>query len=101
MPRPDFITEEQIIRWSKEIENDKHLPEDLIKSPVVREVCFSGLWLNDELKKLSCPNDLIFRIQYSAGKASFGKDSWTIHQQFLDGYINNNLDFAVDPANLN
>ena len=60
-----------------------------------------GLWLVEELTKLSCPEIMIVRIQFSAGKASFGKDPWKIHQSFLDGYINNTLDFVVDTKNLN
>jgi hypothetical protein len=101
MSRPDFITNEDIARWSKEIDNDKSLPPGLVKSPVIREVCFAGLWLSEQLSSLGCPDSLIVRIQYTAGKVSFGKDAWTIHQQFLEGYKNNTLDFATDPENLN
>ena len=101
MSRPEFVTAEDIARWSKEIDNDKSLPPNLSKSPVIREVCFAGLWLSEQLDTLGCPESLIVRIQYTAGKVSFGKDAWRIHQQFLDGYKNNTLDFATDPANLN
>ena len=95
MPRPDYVTEEDIIRWSKIIEEDK-TASVMAKSAIIREVCYAGLYLSEELAKLQCPDSLIVRIQYSAGKASFGKDGWTIHQQFLDGYKNNSLDFELD-----
>ena len=101
MSRPGFITAADIARWSKEIDEDKSLPPNLSKSPVIREVCFAGFWLSEQLSELNCPKSLIVRIQYTAGKISFGRDAWEIHQQFLDGYKNNKLDFATDPANMN
>jgi hypothetical protein len=101
MSRPKFITENDISRWANQIDNDKSVPKGLINSPVIREVCFAGLWLCEELNKLNCPDLLITRIQYTAGKLSFGKDVWEVHQQMLDGYKNNQLDFAMDSENLN
>jgi hypothetical protein len=32
---------------------------------------------------------------------SFGKDAWQVHQQILNGYKNNELDFVADTKNLN
>jgi len=101
MSRPDFISAEDISRWSKEIDNDDRLPKGLIESPIIREVCFAGLWLCEELEKLSCPDSLIIRIQFTAGRMSFGKDAWQVHQQILNGYKNNELDFVADTKNLN
>ena len=102
MARPSFITNEDIVRWSKEIENDTNLPKDLIKLPIIREICFAGLWLNEELAKLSCPNSLIEKIQLSAASASFGKNNfWYIHQTFLENYKENKLNFNIDKINLN
>lgn len=101
MPRPSFITDEDIARWSKELDDSPILSKDMIKSAVIREVCYAGLWLAEQLEKLGCPDELITRIQYSAGKVSFGKDAWDIHQQFLDGYNKNELNFADEPKNLN
>jgi len=99
MSRPNFITDEDIARWSKEIDENSNMPRDLIKSAVVREICYSGLWLTEELKKLQCPDALIVRIQYSAGKSSFGKkDVWEIHQNYLKGYQDGNLDFEPEPG---
>lgn len=101
MSRPEFVSSADIVRWSTAIDNDKSLPPNLSKSPVIREVCFAGLWLSEQLENLGCPDSLIVRIQYTAGKVSFGKDTWEIHQQFLEGYKNNTLDFATDTDNLN
>lgn len=100
MPRPNFITEEDITRWSKELEQSQ-IPKEMIKSAVIREVCYSGIWLAEQLAKLECPDSLTARIQFSAGKASFGKDTWEIHQKFLDDYKNNELNFEPEPENLN
>jgi len=101
MSRPSFISTDDISRWSKEIDNDDRLPKGLIESPVIREVCYAGLWLCEELEKLSCPDSLIVRIQFTAGKMSFGKDVWQVHRQFLDDYKNNKLNIASDSKNLN
>lgn len=101
MSRPNFITDEDISRWSNEIDNSPLLPKDLVKSAVIREVCYAGLWLAEELFKLNCPDSLVTRIQYSAGKSSFGKDAWDIHQKYLNGYKNNELFFETEPENLN
>ena len=101
MPRPNFITQEDIDRWNKEIDNSPMMNKDLAKSAVIREVCFSGLWLAEKLENLGCPDSLITRIQFSAGKASFGKDSWDVHLKFLEDYENNILDFDQEPKNLN
>jgi hypothetical protein len=57
--------------------------------------------LAEQLEQLSCPPELIFRIQYTAGKLSFGRDPWIITEQMLAGYKDNKLDFVQDTDNLN
>lgn len=99
MSRPDFITNEDIARWSKNLEEDESLSKELINSPIIREVCYAGLWLSEELEKLNCPNSIIVRIQYSAGKVSFSRDPWQVHQGFLEKYKNNELIFENDDEN--
>jgi hypothetical protein len=96
--RPKYITKDQLSRWSKEI--DLSLPES-VNIPIVREVCYAGLWLTGVLRDLHCPEQLIERIQFTAGKVSFGRDPWEIHQYYIDGYKNNKLDFVIDKINLN
>ena len=97
MSRPNFVTDEDIVRWSKEIDNNTLLPKEVAKSALLREVCYAGLWLSEQLIKLQCPMSLVARIQYSAGKASFGRnDFWEVHQQFLNDYEKGELDFAPE-----
>jgi hypothetical protein len=97
MPRPNFISNEDIIRWSRSIDLDKSLPSEMSKSAVIREVCFAGLWLTEELFKLNCPEIIVARIQWTAGKLSYGRDPWEIHQQILEEYNNNTLVFEAEP----
>jgi hypothetical protein len=100
MPRPNFVSEADVARWSDEIDNSPYLSKVAMKSALLREVCYAGLWLSEELFKLQCPESLVARIQYSAGKASFGRnDFWEIHQQFLQGYQEGKLDFEPEPGN--
>lgn len=101
MTRPDFITDEDITRWLENIKQDEHFPKVLLDSAVVKEVCFSGLWLCEQLEELGCPEELIVRIQYTAGTLSFGRDPWEVVQKILDGYRNNELEFETDSSDLN
>lgn len=97
MPRPDFVTGENLARWSENLDSDPNLPQDLIQSPIVREVCYAGLFLIEELEKLQCPESIIIRIQFTAGKLSFGRDAWDVHLKLLDDYKNNQLVFEEEP----
>jgi len=96
-----ILTDEQLIKFNNCIDNDQFLPQSCKDNPIIRDLCRSGLWLCEQLEKLKCPEELIVRIQYSAGKASFGHDCWDVHQQFLDGYVNNQLDFETENSELN
>ena len=98
--RPDFVTEEDTIRWDKQIEED-NIPKAIVDEPILVEVLYAGLFLMEQLRKLQCPEDYIFRIQYTAGAASFGRDPWEIHSEYLEAYRNNDLEFDVDSDNLN
>jgi len=93
MPRPDFITEEDIARWSYNIDNDDNLPKEFVNSPLIREVCYAGLWLSEELDKADCPESIVTRIQYTAGKIAFGRDIWDVHQGILAKYKTGELVF--------
>src|SRR5574337_833739 len=99
--RPHFVTEDDIARWQKNLDEDPDLPSELIKNDLIKEVCYAGLWLCEELDKLGCPPEIMTRIQYTAGGASFGRDPWEVHQHFVNGYKNNQLEFEAEPNNLN
>ena len=101
MNRPEFITNEDIARWSDNIDRDPYFSPALLCSPLIREVCFAGLWLTEKLEKLNCPPTIITRIQWTAGKLSFGKDIWEVHQEILEKYKNNELVFEEDPSEIN
>jgi hypothetical protein len=97
MSRPNFVTEEDISRWSENIDNDPGMPKSLAASPTIREVCFAGFWLCDELAKLECPDFLIVRIQDAHGRLSFGRETWEVSHQLLELYKNDQLVFEEDP----
>ena len=92
-----YVTEEKIAQYDKNIDEDTYLPSSLKKNPNIREVCRAGLYLYEELEKLNCPDSLITRIQWTAGKLSFNKDPWEIHSSMIEEYKNNSLVLEKDP----
>ena len=102
MNRPEFVSNEDIARWSKIIDNDTAVPKELLKLPIIREVCYAGIWLSEKLSELDCPDVLITRIQWTAGKLAYGRDVWKVHQDILEDYKENKLIFEDDePSELN
>lgn len=97
MSRPNFISEEDIFRWNNNIDNDSSFPKSLKSSPTIREVCFAGLWLCEQLANLGCPDFLIVRIQDTAGRLSFGRNPWEVSQELLQQYCSNELIFEEEP----
>jgi hypothetical protein len=95
-----FLTGEQIEKYNQQIKDDK-IPEKVLQEPLLMEVMYAGLWLVEQLQALRCPDEYIVRIQYTAGAASFGREPWEIHQFYLDAYKNSELEFDLDPDNLN
>jgi hypothetical protein len=96
MPRPEFVTNEDLQRWSDKIDNDPLMSPALAQSPLIREVCLAGRWLNEKLIELDCPDHIIGCIMYTAGEICFGRsDPWKVHQDILDRYVNNTL--VIDP----
>ncbi len=89
--RPEFITSQQIERWEQILSEDPNFSPDFLESIVLKEVCFAGLYLGEQLEELGCAEDLIFRIQFTAGKLSFGREPWQIHLEILSDYKNNKL----------
>jgi hypothetical protein len=99
MTRPDFIKVTDIKRWEENINNDPHIPKSWLALPPIKEACLAGLWLAEELAKQKCPEEIIIRIQYTAGMLCYGKDIWAVHQQILQDYTDGNLEFEDDPEN--
>lgn len=97
MPRPSFITEQDIIRWDANMQNDPNISKSLLNSDTIKEVCYAGFYLGEELDKLNCPAELIVRIQFTAGTLSFGRDPWDISMDMLEKYKNNELNFEENP----
>jgi hypothetical protein len=102
MPRPNYITNEDIARWSETIDTDPFISEGIASNPIIREVCYAGQWLADRLTEVECPDHLIGRMMTTAARRCFGrKDFWLIHQEILDQFIAGTLEFEMDPAELN
>ena len=96
MPRPNTISNKDVERWNMAIQSDKSIPSSYKVMPNILEVCYAGSWLYEELEKVHCPEDIIVRIQYTAGKLSFGRDPWEVHSMLLEKYNLNELEFAED-----
>ena len=85
-----YASPEQIEQYDLLIDNDPYMG-DLKNNPEIREVCRAGLWMCEELSQLNCPEQLIVRIQFTAGKLSYNKNPWEIHNSILQDYKNNKL----------
>lgn len=102
MPRPNSVTNEDLSRWSEKIDSDPLLTPSIAQNPIIREVCYAGQWLADKLTELNCPDHLIGRIMYTAGQLCFGrKDPWEIHQDILVRFIDGDLEYEMDPTEIN
>ena len=95
--RPDSVTREDIVRWQEIIDKDPTFPKEYLDMALLMGVCYAGCYLVEKLQLLECPEHLITRIQWTAGKLSFGKDPWEVHEQMLNDYIDNKLVFEIDP----
>jgi len=101
MARPEHISNEDIARWDTLIDNDTNIPSAIAKNAVVREVCYAGQWLSEELTKLKCKEEFIVRITYTMGQLSFGRDAWVVAQSMLDAFKANELEYEVELSELN
>jgi hypothetical protein len=96
MPRPDFITDSDIERWTMMLDYETRMPKAAFESMGFKEMCFSGMWLGEELEKLGCPELLVVRILFTAGKLSFGRDAWEVSIMVLEKYKNNELQIEAE-----
>lgn len=102
MPRPNTITNEDLDRWSEIIDNDPLVPTSMSQNPIIREVCYAGQWLADKLTELNCPDHLIGRMMYTAGRLCFGrKDPWEVHLDMLNRFVDGTLEFEMEPDEVN
>lgn len=96
MPRPDSITNDDIIRWSNNIDNDPYFASNHtidIKNVSFREVLYAGLWLAEQLLDLNCSEEDLACIQYTAGQLSYRHDPWEVHIDILNSYLRAELVF--------
>ena len=102
MPRPDSVTNEDILRWSETIDTDPLIPTPMAQNAIIREVCYAGQWMADKLIEMDCPDDLIGRMMFTAGRICFGrKDPWEVHQELLQQFVDGVLEFEEDEGNFN
>jgi hypothetical protein len=94
--RPEFVTQEDIDRWSEALDKETLVPKFLTQAPLVREVFYAGYWLGEKLLAAGCSEELAVRIGYLGGQLSFGKNPWQVHQELWDDYINNRMEFETD-----
>jgi len=93
MKRPSSVTNEDIARWDENINNDPKLSRAISMFPMLKEVCFAGLWFAEELKKMGLSNEKITQLQFTAGRYSFGRDPWEAHQTVIDLYSKGEIKF--------
>lgn len=96
MQRPEFVTSEDVQRWSDYVDNDKNLPPGFATYAPLREVLYASFWLAENLQQLGCSPELVTRIQYTMGALAFGKDPWVVAQEMLEAYKNNDMEFEID-----
>lgn len=96
MSRPENISEQDIKRWDETLKDDKIMSK-MKYSDVFKEVLYANLYLREQLETLDCPEDLIVRINYTAGKMSFGRDPWDVSEYLLEQYKGNELVLESDP----
>ncbi len=95
-----YVTFEQLSEYDHNIDNDPYIDDLIKKNPTIREVCRAGLFLCSALEDLDCPQSLILRIQWTAGKLSYRNDPWEVHASILEKYKNNTLVLEEDPEDL-
>lgn len=96
MNRPEFVTAEDLARWNECMDNDPNLPKMVHQIPLLKEVCYAGLWLAESLSDLNVPDERITQLQFTAGRYAFGRDPWAAHQDLLEKYKAGELQFPED-----
>jgi hypothetical protein len=92
LPRPQ-LQNSDITRWNLNILNDS-LANEISQNAILKEICYAGYWLTEQLTLLKCHSNIIDQIIYSSGTQCFSQpDPWIIHQNMLNHYLNNELEF--------
>ena len=95
------VSEEDILRWSANIDGNSKIPKFIADNETIREVMYSGLWLIDELVLRECSDVNIVALQFKAGKLSFGRDPWEVHQKVLRDYERLDVNCVALPSEMN
>lgn len=95
MSRPEFVSNADIARWDENI--NKALSSEHANNTVLREVCYAGQWLGEQLAKLNCPEEYNIRIVFTAGQLAVGRDPWDVVDKLLTAYKQNDLKYEPDP----
>jgi len=94
MPRPEGISQEELVLWHKNYEEtlkelEQERPTFLSRPPP--EVHYAGCWLKTKLLQLNCPVDLADRILHSVGQRQcFANDPWEPALRALENYKKGN-----------
>lgn len=96
MNRPEFVTDEDLARWNRCMDNDTNLPSFIRTIPIMQEVCYAGLWFAESLSDLNVSDERITALQFTAGRYAFGRDPWAAHQDLLEKYKAGEIKFAED-----
>ncbi len=85
--RPADITTEEIVAWTKEMQ--EYIEEEGVNrlTRVNPEVWYGGMYLARELKKLQCDDDLNERICFACGqRQAFANDPWVPVHVAIENY---------------
>ena len=89
--RPENSTEEDLIKWDKQLEDTPAMPTLMKQIPFMKEVFRSGCWLIESLAKAGVPEEEAMKICLDHGKNAVEcRDSeaelWSMTKETLEGY---------------
>lgn len=99
--RKNFITDEQLYIYDQNIDSDNKIPSFMKENSTIREVLRCGLWLVDELIARDCSEVNIVALQFRAGRLSYGREPWEVHQKILREYEKLDMNCILLPSEMN